>query len=883
MSPALKKAVFGVFLLLLSLLLDRPAAAQTVQPVAPAETPAAFVERLQTLLRSGTLEAYLEAFRPDARPAERARMRLFFDDLKMTDIHLRSAGVQRDPGGPPRVFVQAFFENDHSAVLESWTLGLEDRGGAWSVGRLDVNGAMSRLYKVRVPGDRAERARRVEVRHADIRFTFSDAAVFYDNIPNFETALVVVGRGRVDFAPSDVNEKHQLELLYKKDRIDDDVESLFIRCSPSVFGSNITVEADPGGAAVTDIERERAAAVFARNYPRSYTIESSLDGELLSFLPQGDEAVFEFKARRTGELVYIYYPFSSDEISLYDHGRERAICLYNAPVADGPEAAGGSPKRMFISFAEKFDISYYTLDLSLMPASSYLSAKARIEVVPKVDFLDSLKFRFSPDLEILKIADEAGRELFYTVDKVRRILYIYFLSPPSAGAPTTVEIYYRGRMIPATPTTDVIGQAGSGDPIRIRPRFETAFYSHAGNWYPGPAEEDYFPARLTVMVPPEYRCIAVGELVAQGRREETDDVAALEKAGSAVYTFVTRAPVKYLSFIVGKFVTKKDRPQPVPIALHVSSEILDSRPELVDQAADILDFYAGSFGPYPYEKLGIVLRLWPVLGGHSPASFVVLNEVPWVGESGFPMTLDTPVDLSEWNEYFLAHEIAHQWWGQGVSFDSYKDQWLSEGLAQFATASYLRRRYGEAAFSSILRKFARWTEKKSFRGPIIMGSRLSYFDFTAYQAIVYNKAALALFMLQDLVGREAFGAGLKTFFAAHEYRAARTGEFFDAIEAASGRDLDAFVRGWFYSWELPEVRAAWTETPVPEGVRVDLKVTQIKGRFVFPLWVEWVRGHDSGRVLVVVDAPAVSSSFVLPGRPDRIRINPDKAVPGKFY
>jgi hypothetical protein len=880
MRPALRKAVFGAFLLILPLFLGRPAAAQAVPPT---ETPAAFVERLQTLLRSGTLDAYLEAFRPDARSDERARLRIFFEDLKMTDVHLRPAGIQRDSGGPPRVFVQAFFENDYSAVIESWTLALEDRGGAWSVGRLDINGTMSRLYKIRVPGDRAVRARRVEVRHADIRFTFSDAAVFYDNIPNLDTALVVIGRGRVDFAPGDANEKHQLDLLYKKDRIDDEVNSLFIRCSPSLLASQITIEADPAGAAVTDLEQSRAAAVFARNYPRSYTIESSLDGGLLSFLPQGDEAVFEFKARRAGELVYVYYPFSSDEISLYDHGRERAICLYSPAAADGPEGAGGSPKRMFLSFAEKFDVSYYALDLSLVPATSYLSAKARIEVVPKVDLLDSVKFRFNPDLEILKIADEAGRELFYTVDKIRSILYIYLLSPPSAGAPTTIEVTYRGRMVPATPTTDVIGQAGSGEKIRMRPRYETAFYTHAGNWYPGPAEEDYFPARLTVMVPPEYRCVAVGELVAQGRREEMDDVAALEKAGSAVYTFVSRDPVKYLSFIVGKFVPKKDRLDPVPITLHVSSEILDSRPALVDQAADILNFYSGTFGPYPYEKLGIVLRLWPVLGGHSPASFIVLNEVPWVGESGFPMTLDTPVDLSEWDEYFIAHEIAHQWWGQGVSFDSYKDQWLSEGLAQFAAASYLRRRYGESAFSSVLRKFARWTEKKSFRGPIIMGSRLSYFDFSAYQAIVYNKAALALFMLQDLVGREGFEAGLKAFFATHKYGAARTGEFFNAIEAASGRDLEAFVQGWFYSWELPEVRTTWTETPVPEGVRVDVKVTQLRGRFVFPLWVEWVRGRESGRVLVAVDGPTASSSFVLPGRPDRIRINPDKAVPGKFY
>jgi hypothetical protein len=734
---------------------------------------------------------------------------------------------------------------------------------------------MSRLYKIRIPSGRAVRARRVEIRHVDVKVTFTDAAVFYDNLPDIETALVVVGRGRVVFTPGAANEKHQLDLLYKKDRIEDDIESVFVRCSPSGFASIVDIETDGGGAPVSDAERNKAEAVFDRNYPRSFTIENSIDGGRLSFLPQGEEAVLEFKAHRVGEMVYVYYPFSDDEVSLYDRGKERTVCLYS------PEAQSPPLKRMFLSFGEKFDIISYALDLSITPSSSHLSAKARIEVVPKVDLLDSLKFRFNPDLEILKITDDEGRELFHTVDKIRKILYVYFLSPAAAGAPTSIEVFYRGRMVPAAPTTDVISQSGLNDKIRVRPRYETSFYTQSGFWYPGPAEEDYFTARLTLIVPPEFTCVANGELVAKGRREDMDDVAALEHAGYAVYTFVSRSPVKYMSFIVGKFERGKERPGPVPVSTYVSSEIMDSRPGLVDQAADILDFYAAAFGPYPYEKLGIVLRLWPVFGGHSPASFIVLNEVPWLGE-GFPVPVDTPVDLSNWEEYFLAHEIAHQWWGQGVSFDSYKDQWLSEGLSQFAAASYLRRKYGPGAYAVILKKFSRWTEKKSFRGPVAMGSRLSYFDYPAYQAIVYNKAALALFMLQDLLGPDVFEAGLRSFFETYKFRAARTSEFIAAMEAASGRDLKAFFRGWLYSWELPDIRTTWTETPVAEGVRIDFRVTQVKGLFVFPLWVEWSRKGESGRTLIVVDGESSTASLTLPGKPDRIRVNPDKAVPGKF-
>jgi hypothetical protein len=316
--------------------------------------------------------------------------------------------------------------------------------------------------------------------------------------------------------------------------------------------------------------------------------------------------------------------------------------------------------------------------------------------------------------------------------------------------------------------------------------------------------------------------------------------------------------------------------------MHVSTEILDSRPGIIDQAADILDFYVRSFGPYPYDKLGIVLRRWPTPGGHSPASFIVLNEVPWQGDSGFQPPADTPVDLSEWEDFFLAHEIAHQWWGQGVSFDSHKDQWLSEGLSQFAAASYLRRKYGEKSFAAILKKFSRWTEKKSFRGPVIMGSRLSHYDFAAYQSIVYNKAALAMFMLQDLVGKEPFEAGLRGFFEKHRFRAARTGQFIEAMEAASGRDLKAFFEGWFFTHELPDVQTSWTETAVPGGVRLDFQVTQVRGRFVFPLWVEWAQEGRTFRHMIAVDESAEKASLTLPRRPEKVRINPEKAVPGKF-
>ena len=859
---------------------DAPAGATPARPPAPQAalaTPEAFFGQAQTLLQKKDVDGYLELVAPAARDLERRRLENLFRDFEMDSVRLRLAGKRTDADGATHLYCQATFENATAVMMETWQLGLAVRDGRWEIAANDVVGNVSRLFKVRIPGGPAERVRAVEISHRDIRLSFTDAVVFHDNLPGIETAFVILGKGTVRFSPSDAVERHQLELLYGRPFLEDSVDQLYVRCSDLFASSNIRIGREEGLPAATGEETARAAAVFSRNYSRSFTIESPLDREFLSILPQGDEAVFEFKARRAGELTYVYYPFSEEEVSLYDRTRDRIVSLYSPGDEGNPKE-----KRFFVSFADKFDIDRYQLDLSYTPADSFLSGKARISVVARGPGLDAVKLRFSPDLEILRISDQEKRELFYTRDRLRKLLYVYLIVPPPPQTSSWIEIYYRGRMRPPAPTTDVIAQAIPPSKLIFRPRYDTYFFSQSGLWYPAPPEEDYFQARLKLVVPPEYRCVSNGELVERGRWNEMGDVVEIEKAGSAVYTFETKFPVKYMSFIVGKFDRPKEAAEPVPIRAFTSTEVMANDPGIVEKARGILEFYIRSFGPYPYEKLGIVSRLYPTAGGHSPASFVVLNEIPWFGDDPYPVMSGSPVSLPDWDDYFLAHEIAHQWWGQGVSFLTYKDQWLSEGMAQFAAASYLRDKYGERAYAAILAKFAKWTGKKSAKGPIVLGSRLSFLDYEAYQAVIYDKAALVLFMLEDLLGRDVFFAGLKEFFARHKYSAARTEAFAAVMEGVSGRDLGDFFQGWFRSWELPEVQTSWSEEAGPSGGRLRLRVTQTRGRFVFPLWVEWTSRGEVHRERLVIDKPSQEIVLDVPGKVDRVVFNPLRAVPGKF-
>jgi aminopeptidase N len=384
-------------------------------------------------------------------------------------------------------------------------------------------------------------------------------------------------------------------------------------------------------------------------------------------------------------------------------------------------------------------------------------------------------------------------------------------------------------------------------------------------------------------VPPGYVCIANGVLTEQSVLDSRR-VLALEKVGNPIYHFETKFPVKYLSVLFGRLdrLPAPSKPSSVPVEAYASPDIGSSRLWVVEEIPAILARFESWFGPFPYEKLSVIQRLHPTAGGHSPASFVVLNEVPRSPDILPPQPVSSPVDLSRWREYFLAHEIAHQWWGQAVAGERYHDQWLSEGLAQFAAVSYLRAKFGEDAYAGIIKRFSQWTERTSRFGAVTLGSRLSYLDFEAYQALVYDKSAVALAMLRDLLGEDVFFKGLRTFIATYKYKLTRTANFIKIMETVSGRDLKTFFNGWFDSYLLPEVRVA-SAVQAQGGEHVlRFRITQTRGVFVFPLRVTWEENGRGVRKMLEVNAAAQEFEFRTAGRPRRIRINPDKAVPGEF-
>ena len=145
-------------------------------------------------------------------------------------------------------------------------------------------------------------------------------------------------------------------------------------------------------------------------------------------------------------------------------------------------------------------------------------------------------------------------------------------------------------------------------------------------------------------------------------------------------------------------------------------------------------------------------------GGHAPGYFTMINTPPPITPFNWR---NDPASFQGFPEFFMAHEMAHQWFGQAVGWKNYHEQWLSEGFAQYFAALYARERRGEGTFRDILRQFRRWAIEDSDQGPVYLGYRLGHIknETRVFRALVYNKGAAVLHMLRGLVGDDALLRG----------------------------------------------------------------------------------------------------------------------------
>jgi hypothetical protein len=414
-------------------------------------------------------------------------------------------------------------------------------------------------------------------------------------------------------------------------------------------------------------------------------------------------------------------------------------------------------------------------------------------------------------------------------------------------------------------------------------------------WYAQSIISDYATARLRLSVPDGWTSVASGSLAEPPELLPPDD----RSRGIAwrESTFVATQPVRYLSWTISRFEQAADTTvslnpgsndrstllagmgfQKLAFQILANPRQLGRGREVASRTIPILNYYGAILGDFPYPTFTLAVVENDLPGGHSPPYFAQLHQPPPFAPV---VWRNDPVYFSGFPDFFLAHEVAHQWWGQAVGWRNFHEQWLSEGFAQYFALMYAQSIRPEA-FGTILRQLRRWSVNESDQGPIYLGYRLGHIknDSRVFRALVYDKGAAVLHMLRRLVGDDAFFRGLRRFYTLWRFRKAGTEDLRTIFEAETKGSLEPFFDGWIYGQDIPRIRFEWRI----EGSEAVLTFEQLGDQvFVVPVTVTLQFADRTTRdEIVVVDYKVVDVRLPVMGVLRTIEVNRDEAALAEF-
>jgi hypothetical protein len=767
------------------------------------------VDAIQRATDAGDADAIRALARPSLRPAQLVD---FVQSLTQPKVSHASV-KERDRAvvdGRVRLMLEILTERDIEGRVTTWRVDVEpvsgDIDGPWGLTYLERLTMVGGLYRLSVDGGSEFEVRNLTVTQPDLSLVLPTGYAFQAQTPDGPTALVLIGKGHIEFTPKPEAERGQLRIFSGAEALKTDFDTVFLRLNPSEFHERIARDCLKPRASVDQGHLRRATQVLETYLPKSFQIDlNDLSTESWSLVPSGSDFVAEIVTGRYGPLTYARANAEPEDISFFDRRRHRNIAVY-------PSDAKLTTRGRFFSEDEKleYDVKRYEIEVSFAPDRLWVDGTAKLTIHTRSAYLSTLTLRLADPLVVRSITSpQFGRLLHLRVVGQNNVLVGF---PATIVGDTDVDLIvtYGGRLPPQSIDREAVTLQQDQIredvvPIPSEPQY---MYSNRSYWYPQAPVTEYATAKITATVPGELDAVASG--TQQG--PPTILPAAPGQRGRKKFVFETSQPTRYLAVLISRFVSTppstirlQDDDDPLVPTVATNPREANRARAMSEKAADILKFYTSVLGDAPYSSFTLAVTESDLPGGHSPAYFAMLNQP--LPTTPFVWSND-PVSFQNYPSFFIAHELAHQWWGQAVGWKNYHEQWLSEGFAQYFAALYAEHERGPDQFFSVLRQMRRWAIEMSPQGPVYLGYRLGHLkgEGKVFRALVYNKGAMVLHMLRRLMGDEAFNAGLRDFYATWRYKKAGTDDFRAAMEKAGGRPLDRFFDRWIFGSGIPSMR-----------------------------------------------------------------------------
>lgn len=356
--------------------------------------------------------------------------------------------------------------------------------------------------------------------------------------------------------------------------------------------------------------------------------------------------------------------------------------------------------------------------------------------------------------------------------------------PVTPGDGHTLDVYWT-----AQPQLGLHGRAPQGKrgPI-VWSQGQGSDHRH---WFPGwDHPSDTFTLTTSVTVPQAHHAVANGLLV-----DTTPDPS---RPGWTTWTYRLDQPiVNYLVALVAGDLEVATLDGPVSHEILRPSDVDETDAALATQDSPAMMVWfndlLGTDYPYPIYRQAVVPRF--MYGGMENASLTILTDRYLSGG-------DEPLD--RWNaDGLIAHELAHQWFGDLLTCNGWRDLWLNEGFATYYAGRWAEHIEGDEAGAH---KVLGWLDAAiTTTAPMAARSWAQGEGFSG----IYPRGAFVLHMLRQLLGTDVFDQAIATYVAQHRFSLVETADLRQVMEEAAGQDLRWFFDRWVHGWGAPSIQSHW--------------------------------------------------------------------------
>jgi hypothetical protein len=552
-----------------------------------------------------------------------------------------------------------------------------------------------------------------------------------------------------------------------------------------------------------------------------------------------------------------------------------------------------------------FKVSDYRIDATINPDLS-MSAVTRVKVTPAEGTLPAVRFEVSPAISVTgaKVDGVAAEVLepesprTNLVSRGNKVFLVVPAEPLTAGRQYQFEFHHDGK---------VILDAGDG----------VYYVTARGTWYPMSGLQ-FSTFDLTFHYPSKFALLGPGDVVedhtdgdvrtTRRRTAATIRMAAFnmgnfaqahaERGDYKVDVWANRkleaALQPHNSIIITEPLLTRRRPDSLSIPQAAAPPPPNPTARLETLATDVasaLDFMASKLGPPALPHLA-VSPIPGTFGQGFPgliylSTLAYLHSVPVSGAA--PKALDLFFD-----DVLEAHETAHQWWGNRVTADNYRDYWLMEALANYTALLYLEKRKGPRAVDEMLDSYRTALlekneagETKESAGPIVLGNRLqNSIQPAAWTAITYGKGSWIIHMLRRRMGDERFLSLLTTLVKKYDHASITTEQFRKEAAAAmppksEDPTLETFFAQWVYDTGIPALKFTYTVKGTAPTVKLTGTLTQtgVDDDFsvMTPVEIRLGKGQSMTKWVASASDP-VTFTVTLKEVPTKVTLDPLNAV-----